>query len=187
MKKIILLILSLGMLGLSCEAKIKIEDFVDADNKLDWKIYEREVFISQGISFHAKIVITSKGNGSMKIANLKMLKVYDDHMDGNVYENGLFDIDFIDLNADRYKDMVISGNVIYTDEKDEKTIFIEPVVFIYLFFPEKKKFVLSYRNASFSLDKHDAISGLGNEETVNLIQSKRKEALKENLIDFRGK
>src|SRR5262249_24787066 len=55
--------------------------------------FHREVVVGNGVSMPADIQVTAKGNGYLRIGNLK-LKVFDTHDDGSYYEHDLLNIDF---------------------------------------------------------------------------------------------
>jgi hypothetical protein len=92
--------------------------------------FQRMISVAAGFEMLARIEITSKGNGILGIANLR-LKVFDSHDDGTYFENGLLNIDFKDIDGDGKREMIISGIVCITDENGKVPLRREPVVFIY--------------------------------------------------------
>jgi hypothetical protein len=143
---------------------------------------KKTIIIGDNIKLIANIQMTPRGNGGLRIANLD-LHVYDSYHDVAYYENDLLDIDFIDINKDGYKDIIVSGIVCYEHDKKNIILCREPVVFIYMFSPKKKKFFLSYRNASFKLE--DGATGArlidGYPKLIDkAIKEGRKEAQEDN-------
>src|SRR5713226_3522996 len=59
----------------------------------------REVVVAPDVKLLAKIEVSAKGNGSLRIANLD-LKVFDGHNDGIYYEHEMLNIDFSDIDGD---------------------------------------------------------------------------------------
>ncbi len=110
----------------------------------------KEVVVAQDVKLVAIIEVSAKGNGSLRIANLN-LKVFDDHNDGVYYENEMLNIDFCDIDGDGKRELVISGIVCFTDEKGDKVLRREAVVFIYALQPNRT-FKQVYRNTDFRLD-----------------------------------
>lgn len=106
--------------------------------------------MAPGVKLAATIEVTAKGNGAMRIGSLN-LRVFDSHDDGEYYENGLLDIEFPDMNGDGRRQMVVSGIVCFTDEKEDRVLRREHVVYIYAFQPDGK-FKEVYRNTKFRID-----------------------------------
>lgn len=171
--------------------RIQIADFKESSLYCNVKIYEKEIVIGKGVKFTAKMEISARGNGILDFANLR-LKIHDADPDIIFYENDLLDTDFIDIDGDGYKDIIISGIVCYVDDKNSDLVLKrESVVYIYMFSPAKKIFYLTYRDASFFIDmnrEHEGPSWGGVEmwgepERVNRGVSKgRQQAQKENEI-----
>jgi len=124
---------------------IEMKDFVwPSDSIPGEQRYERVIEIGHGVSTRAVIEVTSKGNGILKIGDLR-LRVYDDHDDGAYYLGSLLHIEFADVNGDDYRDMVISGIVSHGGEKEWEERKMESLVFIYRYDVERSTFVLVYR------------------------------------------
>ena len=94
----------------------------------------KEVVVAPNVKLVAKIEVSAKGNGSLRMANLD-LKIFDDHDDGIYYENEMLYIDFSDIDGDGNRELLISGIVCFTDEKGDKVLRREAVVFIYALQP----------------------------------------------------
>ena len=92
---------------------------------------EKTIVLADDIKMQARIEVTNKGNGVLKISNLNV-KVYDSHNDGSYYENWMLNIDFVDIDGDGKKDLVISGIVCFTDEKGDEVLRRESIVLIYI-------------------------------------------------------
>ena len=105
--------------------------------------YSNEVVISNEVIKTVEIEVTSKGNGSMKIGNL-YLKVYDTHDDGDFYEGHMLKIEFIDINKDGYKDIILTGIRCKTEEKGNLVVQREGVFLIFLYDFQSDHFVKSY-------------------------------------------
>ena len=110
----------------------------------------KEIVIAPNVKLVAKIEVSAKGNGSLQIANLN-LKIFDDHNDGVYYENEMLNVDFFDIDGDGKREMVVSGIVCFTDEKGDKVLRREAVVFIYALQADRT-FKQVYRNTGFKID-----------------------------------
>jgi hypothetical protein len=115
--------------------------------------YVQPIELGKGIKITARTELTSKGNGVLMIKNLE-LRIYDAHNDAAYFQDALLKTEFADIDGDGYKDLVISGIVIYEiSHVGEKMRFIrEPVVFLYLYKKTEDSFRLGYKSASFTLD-----------------------------------
>lgn len=175
---VLLFIFSLNFIGLA--ERIKLEDFKEDPERPYFSLYSKNIEIGNGISFNVTGEITSHGNGCIRIANLSLL-IYRVGYNVVTYENGLLDVDLIDLDGDGCKDIIISGTLLYNDEKNDVLILRrEPIVFIYMFEPKRKEFYCSYRNASFAMD-FDWYSDIGDLNRIDsFIKAKRKKAQDEN-------
>lgn len=111
---------------------------------------KREITLAPDVKMTATIEVSNKGNGSLRIGNLN-LRTVDDHHDGAYYENEMLDIDFTDLDGDGKREMILSGILCFTNEKDDKVLRREAIVFIYKLQPDRT-FKLVYRNTDFHLD-----------------------------------
>lgn len=140
------------LIGRPVEAQsIQRGEFFQPDNEpLVAQRYEKKVEIGPGVIYDAIINVTTKGNGLLEFSTLR-LHVFDEHDDGAYYEKGLLDIEFVDLDKDQYKDIIISGSVRYTNEQGQ-VVRNESVIFIYMFDPEPKRFTRAFRKGSLNLD-----------------------------------
>ena len=112
---------------------------------------EQHVEICAGRTLDAVVEVTTKGNGTLTVGNLK-LKVYDAHDDGAVYANDMACVEFVDLNGDGCKDLIVTGAVCYNNEKDETITKVEPFTFIYFYDRKSNTFRLKFKRATFALD-----------------------------------
>jgi len=112
--------------------------------------WSKEIIISSTVKLLARIEVTNKGNGALGIGNLK-LRIVDSHDDGIFYEDEMLNIDFTDLDGDGNREMVLSGIACLTDEKGEKVLRREAIVFIYALQPNRT-FKQIYRNTDIRLD-----------------------------------
>ncbi len=94
---------------------------------------------------------TSKGNGTLRLANLH-LRIVDQHDDGAVYENSILRVAFEDSNADGYCDLVVSGTVRLTGEKESDPVSSAPLRVEYRYAPESGTFVEVSRNSPVEID-----------------------------------
>jgi len=119
-----------------------------------------------------KIELTSKGNGVVRIGNLDVF-LYKDNLDEFYYEGSLLKTEFIDLHGTGYKDVVISGTELKTDEKTDKIVKRKSVCCILAFDPKTNTFKVAYKASNKPLifevksgAHHDALRpGLEDEYT----------------------
>ena len=105
--------------------------------------WARRIKVGPGVTFPATVNVTARRNGMLEFANLKLriLKEYDD---GMVYVGGLLHVEFIDISGDGYKDLVVTGTVIHTGEKEEDPKVYETVTSIYVFDKRTRDYVLVF-------------------------------------------
>ena len=111
---------------------------------------ETKVVLADGVKMSATVEVTAKGNGWLRIGNLK-LKVFDSHDDGSYYEGEMLKVEFADLDGDGRREMVISGLVCFTDQKVDRVLRREAVAFIYALQPDRT-FKQVYRNTDVRID-----------------------------------
>ena len=114
------------------------------------RVYEAVINVGPNVSYLARMEVTNKGNGLLAFANLR-LRVFDGHDDGSFYDNELLDVEFVDLNADGYKDVIVSGICIKTDDKGKK-LRQELVTSIYIFDVDRSAFRRAYEKPGLSID-----------------------------------
>lgn len=86
--------------------------------------------IGKNLTLDAAIEKTAKGNGTVQIGNL-LLRIYDVHDDGLVYENELLDLGLADLDGDSIKEVIISGVLKLTGEEAGDPVSYTSVTQIY--------------------------------------------------------
>src|SRR5947209_2083767 len=93
-------------------------DFYHEPNSVQGELrYEKNIHVGGDVDAKVTIDVTAKGNGLMRVLNLT-LKVFDTCDDGQVYVDGLLHVEFVDLKGTGYKDLVITGTVVHTGEKE---------------------------------------------------------------------
>ena len=95
--------------------------------------------VSEKIKIPFKFGITTKGNGGLDLPSLR-IKIWDSHDDTLYYKNYLLKNYLQDHNEDGYKDLVVQGNVILTEEKSGNIIKEYAIKFIFYFNHEEMKF-----------------------------------------------
>jgi hypothetical protein len=102
----------------------------------------KSIPIGHGISADAHIEFTAKGNGHLSVAGL-IVRVYDDHDDGRVFEPRLLNIVFVDVTGDSYTDLIISGAEVLTEDSDSSDGRTE-VFACFVYEPSSGTFVRGY-------------------------------------------
>jgi len=122
-------------------------------NQIILKSFQEEIKISEQIALPLKIEVSPYGKGMMEIGNI-LLHIYIMNLDTTLYyESDMLIVDFVDINKDGIKEMLIHGLVNCTGERCEAIFERESVLFIYRYDVAKKKFILNYKQASFDLEK----------------------------------
>lgn len=83
-----------------------------------------------GLQIPIDFGITSKGNGGFSLPGLFLIRVYDRHDDGSYFKSGLLQNELLDIDEDGYKEILLWGVAIKTDENSERIIGEIPVVAI---------------------------------------------------------
>jgi len=86
--------------------------------------------LSQKITLPVTYDATKKGNGTITINNLT-LRVFDQHDDGTVYQNDFLQLETKDLNSDGISELIFTGILKHTGDKETDPAYIEPVTAIY--------------------------------------------------------
>lgn len=121
-------------------------DLMPGETRAQWVIE-----VGPAVRLTASVEVTTKGNGTLNIGNLH-LRVVDAHDDGAKYQNGMAHVEFVDVDGDGWKDVVVIGIVDYTDEKSDAVRKREPFTFIYRYDPKNKVFRQTYKHATFLLE-----------------------------------
>jgi hypothetical protein len=98
------------------------------------------VKIGKGETLSGVLSLTSKGNGTLRLANL-LLRVFDEHDDGIVYKDSCLKVQFKNINNDGYLDLDVSGIALTTDEKSDKPLDEQKVELQYRYVPKERRFV----------------------------------------------
>lgn len=105
--------------------------------------YEQTIEIGPKVKVEAVVEVTARRNGTLKVANLN-LRVLDEYDDGMKYLDGLLHVEFVDVSGDGFKDLVITGTITNTGEKETDPISYTTVTSIYVFAPKEKEFKLAF-------------------------------------------
>lgn len=92
---------------------------------------------------------TSKGNGTLLLGDHTLLRIMDTHDDGYYYKEGLLRVDFEDITGDNLKELIISGIVLETSEKEVVTNEY-PLVMIYSY--KNGMYQRVYKHAPIEID-----------------------------------
>jgi len=112
---------------------------------------QRVVELNKHLRFKVALEGTSKGNGTLKIHNLK-LRLFDQHDDGIVYQGGSLKLDLKDINDNRRKELIITGTIKYTGDDDADPATYESFTQIYTFDCNDGIFISLYKNSEFSIE-----------------------------------
>jgi len=109
----------------------------------------RNFSIGQNYQFQARLEGTSKGNGTIMIHNL-LIRIFDQHDDGVIYDNYLLSIDTKDLTGDNIREIIISGVVTYTGDTETDAVEYEALTYIYSLNCKTGLFEIIYSHGDFS-------------------------------------
>lgn len=107
------------------EIEHTIERIINKD-KSEYRI----ITLKTGLSLPINIDATPKGNGTININGL-IIRIFDQHDDGTVYENNYLTLDTKDLTGDGIKEILISGILKFTGEKEKDPASYAPILLIY--------------------------------------------------------
>ncbi|MCJ8273555.1 MAG: hypothetical protein MJK04_29660 [Psychrosphaera sp.] len=110
-----------------------------------------KVDLGHGKIVDARLSVTSKGNGGLKLLNL-YLRAVDIHDNGRYYEHSLLNVCLDDINGDNHKDIILYGTTLHTGEKEQDPVSKEEVLFIYTYQVTTGKFTETLRNSSFNIN-----------------------------------
>ena len=102
------------------------------------------IIIGPNVTLPATIEVTARKNGTLKIANLS-LKILDEYDDGLLYVGGMLHTEFVDVSGDGYKDLVITGTIAHTGDKEGDPIIYSTVTVIYVFDVKQREFVIKFK------------------------------------------
>jgi hypothetical protein len=88
----------------------------------------------RGVAIPYTFEITSKGNGSLVFGSYA-IRIYDAHDDGFLFDGFLLDQSQRDINSDGWLDLIVTGAVLMTGEKESDPSSTRPVRAVFLFDP----------------------------------------------------
>ncbi len=125
---------------------IRLEDFKPTKDGIPGEqSYQQTIDIGPNVKIDATVEATVRRNGTLRVANLK-LKVLDEYDDGSMYVGGLLHVEFTDISGDGLKDLVITGTVANTGDKESDPVTYSTVTSIYIFDSNKKEFRLAFHH-----------------------------------------
>lgn len=126
-------------------------DFAKADST--GAVVADTLDLGAGLRLPVRIETTSKGNGTLTIANLS-LRLMDKHDDGLVYAgNGVLRLDVVRLApGNRPAALIVSGVAMHTGEKENDPVVPESVVYVYQVDCKAGKLVRRWRNTSIDIE-----------------------------------
>jgi hypothetical protein len=86
------------------------------------------------------LTLTSKGNGTLSIANL-LLRVFDEHDDGLIYKDGCFQVQFKERGKNSFPGLELTGIAIETDGKSDKPLKEDKIDLQYEYIPNERRFL----------------------------------------------
>lgn len=140
----IFLLLSIGVCLLSaCIAEDGLFCMADfRENRRNGIPHERiagkQVVLGPGAVFNAEIEVTAKGNGLLRLVNIRP-KIYDTHNDTEIFADGLLRSRLADVNGDGYLDLILFGVKEVCDDKGNFLAF-RPEFFLWIFLPQLRCF-----------------------------------------------
>ena len=96
----------------------------------DNKSAPSKINIAKNLSIPVTFDATKKGNGAINLNSL-LIRVFDQHDDGVVYENDFLNMETKDLNNDDIKEIIFTGIIKHTGEKEIDPVSFEPITNIY--------------------------------------------------------
>ncbi|MCB9397913.1 MAG: hypothetical protein H6510_08860 [Acidobacteria bacterium] len=108
-------------------------------NGVETETLSKQFFRAPNLSIKITFRISSKGNGILSLPGL-LIRIYDEHDDRLFFDPPLLENEWVDLNQDGYRDLVVSGNAILTDEAD-KISTRHSVKATFVFDPKTQTFV----------------------------------------------
>ena len=89
-----------------------------------------KINISKNISIPVTFKKKKKGNGTLNLNGL-LIRIFDQHDDGVIYENSYLNLELKDLNNDNIKEIIFTGIIKYTGEKETDPVSYESISSIY--------------------------------------------------------
>lgn len=110
-----------------------------------------KINISKNISIPVAFDTTKKGNGTLNLNGL-LIRIFDQHDDGVVYQNSYLNLELKDLNDDNIKEIIFTGIIKYTGEKETDPVSYEPISNIYQLNCYTGFFVSIYSASRYSIE-----------------------------------
>lgn len=110
---------------------------------------EISIKISADKTISAVLDKTTKGNGTLLLGDYSLLRIYDTHGDGYYYEDKVLNIELADITGNGLNELIITGVVINTDEKEVIQGYKE-CVYIFSFIDGKYKQI--YKRSPIEID-----------------------------------
>lgn len=110
-----------------------------------------QINLSNTLSIPVSIDATSKGNGSINLNGL-LLRVFDQHDDGTIYKNNYLNVQAKDTNSDGINELIFSGELKHTGEKEADPVSIESITTIYSLNCETGFFENIKNTSSYSIE-----------------------------------
>ena len=95
-------------------------ELIKANSKFDspsTNVINKQIEIGSNTTISIEFGITSKGNGGIELPGIFMLRLSDKHADLRYFKNGLLILELIDINSDGYKDILLWGTAIKSDDE----------------------------------------------------------------------
>lgn len=77
----------------------------------------KNIEIGEDVTVSIEFAISSKGNGGIELPGIFLVRLYDKHDDLSYFKNGLLNNELIDLNSDGYKDILLWGTAVKSDDE----------------------------------------------------------------------
>lgn len=91
---------------------------------------EQKISLSDNLFIPVIFDTTAKGNGTININGL-LIRVFDQHDDGVIFKNDYLGLQTKDQNSDGISELIFTGILVHTGEKETEPKLLEPVTAIY--------------------------------------------------------
>lgn len=148
------LLLSIIMLSSCSDTSVVYSNSIKEDIETSLannKPVSTNIILSDKLSIPVSIEATSKGNGTINLNGL-LLRVFDQHDDGIIYKNDYLNIEVKDINADGINELIFTGELKHTGEKEADPVHFEPITTIYSLNCETGYFVNIKNTSSYSIE-----------------------------------
>ncbi|KTD96452.1 hypothetical protein N9H48_08400 [Pseudoalteromonas marina] len=83
-------------------------------------VIQKNIEIGKDLIISIEFAITSKGNGGIELPGIFLVRLYDRHDDLSYFKDGLLNNELIDVNSDGYKDILLWGTAVKSDDDGNK-------------------------------------------------------------------